>query len=66
MSNKDKVIELFRNNNSSYNIGLVTGLSNKEICHYIRQSEEMTKKHQDGIREQRLADSKGTQITGGH
>ena len=45
MKKKDIVIEMFKKNYSSYTIHLETGLSFKEITHYIREDDELSNKH---------------------
>jgi len=37
---KDKVLKLFRDNNSSFDIQDILGISIKEVYHYINQFEE--------------------------
>jgi len=51
MKNKDKVIEMFKDNCSAYEIHLKTGLSIKEVYHYIRESEELANRHKKALYE---------------
>jgi len=44
---------MFRNNKSAYEIHMETGLSFKEITHYIRENEEMNSRHKRLIAERR-------------
>jgi len=51
MKNKNRIIELFKANHTAYEIHLQTGLSIKEVYHYIRESEELKIRHEKALYE---------------
>ena len=53
MTNREKVIELFKGRTSAYDIMLETGLSSREVYTYIRESEELRARHHAKLRESR-------------
>jgi len=54
---KDIVINMFRNNKSAYAIHMETGMSFKEITHYIREDEEMNARHKRLVAERRAQEA---------
>ncbi len=50
MTNKEKVLDMFKNNNSAYEIHLVTGLSFGEITHFIKQDTDAKERHYKHLR----------------
>ena len=45
MSNRERVIELFKKNHTAYAIHLETGIGIKEVYNYVRESEELKMRH---------------------
>jgi len=45
MSNRDKVLNMFKKRKSTYNIMMETGLKSSEVYHYIREDEECRARH---------------------
>lgn len=57
MTNRERAIELFKDNKGAYHISLVTGMPIKEVYHYLRESEELNKRHRDAIAKKREEDA---------
>ena len=43
--NREVVVNMFKKNYTPYNIHLATGLGIKEVYNYVRESEELNRRH---------------------
>ena len=57
MKNQEEVMDMFNRNKSAYAIHMETGLSFKEIAHYISVDEQARQRHKNIIRAKREQDA---------